>query len=208
MYPDVFWCILRKYCILAYPDVFWNVFSYFVVCDRDTLCFMYCDVSWCILSVSDAEDEIHGGLIGAPPHPSLPPDLQTDSGYIYTSCSRTYPAPLKHVSRISATYLNGCAKIHTWSSYPTCILHVSCMYPACILHVSYRLCQDTHLSLVSCMSCMYPHVSDMLREDTFFEHVSRMYPACILHVSDTLSQDTSRYIRIHQDTSRYIRILY
>ena len=45
MYPDVFWCILRKYCILEYSDVFSNVFSYLVVCDRDTLCFMYCDVS-------------------------------------------------------------------------------------------------------------------------------------------------------------------
>ena len=136
-------------------------------------------------------------------HHLTPPCRQIskpDSGYIYTSCSRTYPAHLKHVSRISATYLNGCAKQDTH------LILVSHMYPACILHVSYRLCQDTHLSLVSCMSCMYPHVSDMLREDTFFEHVSCMYPACIPYVSDTLSQDTSRYIRIHQDTSRYIRI--
>ena len=37
MYPDVFWCILRKYCILVYSHVFSNVFSYPVVCDRDTL---------------------------------------------------------------------------------------------------------------------------------------------------------------------------
>ena len=166
---------------------------------------MYPDVSWVYLT--QRMKYMEAWLV----HHLTPPCRQIskpDSGYIYTSCSRTYPAHLKHVSRISATYLNGCAKIHTWSSYPTCILHVSCMYPACILHVSYRLCQDTHLSLVSCMSCMYPHVSDMLREDTFFEHVSCMYPACIPYVSDTLSQDTSRYIRIHQDTSRYIRILY
>ena len=53
MYPAVFRCILLKYCILAYSDVFQNVFSYLLVCDRDTLCFMYSDVfcmySTCIL---------------------------------------------------------------------------------------------------------------------------------------------------------------
>ena len=157
---------------------------------------------------------MHGGLIGAPPHPSLPPDLQTDSGYIYTSCSRTYPARLKHVSRISATYLNGCAKIEDTRlilvshMYPACILHVSCMYLASTLSALPRYTLEPCILHVLHVSCMYPHVSDMLREDTFFEHVSRMYPACILHVSDTLSQDTSRYIRIHQDTSQYIRILY
>ena len=168
MYPDVFWCILRKYCILAYPDVFWNVFSYFVVCDRDTdtLCFMYCDVSWCILSVSDAEDEIHGGLIGAPPHPSLPPDLHTDSGYVYTSCSRTYPARLKHVSRISATYLNGCAKIHTWALYLACL--------ACILHVSTIIWHAVRRYVL--WACI--------------PHVSCMYPACIWHAKPG-------YIKIH-----------
>ena len=53
MYPAVFRCILLKYCILAYSDVFQNVFSYLLVCDRDTLCFMYSTVfymySECIL---------------------------------------------------------------------------------------------------------------------------------------------------------------
>ena len=51
MYPAVFRCILLKYCILAYSDVFQNVFSYLLVCDRDTLCFMYFA---CILNVSYA----------------------------------------------------------------------------------------------------------------------------------------------------------
>ena len=58
MYPAVFRCILLKYCILAYSDVFQNVFSYLLVCDRDTLCFMYPNVfrmySKCILRICGA----------------------------------------------------------------------------------------------------------------------------------------------------------
>ena len=58
MYPAVFRCILLKYCILAYSDVFQNVFSYLLVCDRDTLCFMYSNVfrmySECILRICGA----------------------------------------------------------------------------------------------------------------------------------------------------------
>ena len=174
MYPDVFWCILRKYCILAYPDVFWNVFSYLVVCDRDTLCFMYCDVSWCILSVSDAEDEIHGGLIGAPPHPSLPPDLQTDSGYIYTSCSLfphiscTSWARIPHICYVSERLCQDTHLILVSHMYPTCILHASCMYPACILSAVPRYtlepCILHHVlqHAVLHVSCMYPHAA---RED-------------------------------------------
>ena len=174
---------------------------------------MYPDVSWVYLT--QRMKSMEAWLV----HHLTPPCRQIskpDSGYIYTSCSRTYPAHLKHVSRISATYLNGCAKIHTWSSYPTCILHVSCMYPACILHVScmYPACI---LSAVPRYT-LEPCILHVLHVSTCIWHAARRYilwacilhvsPACIPYVSDTLSQDTSRYIRIHQDTSRYIRILY
>ena len=157
---------------------------------------MYPDVSWVYLT--QRMKYMEAWLV----HHLTPPCRQIskpDSGYIYTSCSRTYPAHLKHVSRISATYLNGCAKIHTWSSYPTCILHVSCMYPACILSAVPRYTLEPCILHVLHVSTCIWHAARRYVLWACIPHVSCMYPACIWHAKPG-------YIKIHQDTSGYIKI--